>query len=167
MYASFSIKNSGFVMRTTLFAILLLTFSISSVAETLTFPDIVGKWKLYKPDYGIQYKIARWLTGNYRIDNMLLTITDKENIQFVREFKNSEDQTMQASHVQIVDDLYIISFPLKTGGMYKLTLSGWSSDHMQLLFGYFYLYNEEGLFNGWSVTFELDESEDKANELSK
>lgn len=139
-------------MKIILTTILLLISSVS-VADTLKQFDLIGSWKFHKPDYDIRYKIASWITGASS-HKMRLTFKGNEEVLFVREFDNGEVESIQSNRFEVNDDLYIIWLPLEHGGLYKLTLSGWDLGHSKLLFGYFYLYDANGLFNGWPVSFE-------------
>ncbi|MCV6637260.1 hypothetical protein [Candidatus Albibeggiatoa sp. nov. NOAA] len=152
------------MLKTTLFTVLLLISNLSIAGETLTFADTIGKWKLSEPYYDVRYKIASWIVGrNKNSEQMQLDIKSDSDIVFTRMLSKGRLQTIQASQVQIVDDVYIIWLPWEKGGKYKLVLAGWGSKYSdsKRLFGQIYLYNDEGLFNGWSVTFEPDTSEVK------
>jgi len=131
----------------------ILIYTSSSAAESLELSDLTGKWKFHAPEHSIRYKIASWITGASP-RKMHLTFTTNKEIHFTREFKNGETESIKASRFETNEDLLIIWLPRDHGAMYKLTLSGWNFGHSKRLFGYFYLYDNHGLFNGWPVSFE-------------
>lgn len=121
-------------------------------AETISSNSIVGEWDYYSPEYDIRYKLASFISGSNK-HKMHLTIKSSNDVTFFREFESGEKEIIKASKVEKVDDLLIIYLPRDDHNLYKLTLGGWDLKHSKRIFGYFYLYNQDGLFNGWPVSF--------------
>jgi hypothetical protein len=132
---------------------ILIFISGASAAGTIKHVGLIGDWKFYVPERSVRYKLAAWIAGA-STHKMRLTIKDNKEIILSREFESGKTETLKADRIESVDDLFIAYFPLDHGVMYKLSLTGWDLSHSKRLLGYFYLYNKEGLFNGWPVSFE-------------
>ena len=122
-------------------------------AETLQKHDLIGNWKTSMPAYGIRQKIAKFIAGS-NDQKMRLTILKDYKIIFERIFEDGKTETIESDNIKVIDDIYIIELPRSNNASYKLVLSGWRTKHAKFLFGHFYLYNKEELFNGWAIAFE-------------
>ena len=129
----------------------LVLFSSAPLAGTIQPNQMQGEWQLYTPQ-GFRHKLAAFISGA-SFQKMSLTISSKDNIVFERELLNGDVETIQSSRVEQIEDLIIIYLTRPRGGMYKLVLSGWKTGNSKQIFGYFYLYDQNGLFNGWPVSF--------------
>ena len=139
-------------MKYFLLTILILVSDIS-VAATIQRADLIEDWEFHVPEHSIRFKIAAWISGA-STHKMRLSIKSSKEIVLIREFENGRKESLKADRIESIDDLFIAYFPLEYGGMYKLSLTGWDLGHSKSLFGYFYLYDNSGLFNGWPVSFE-------------
>lgn len=136
-----------------------LFFSLASpvfASETLQKADLVGSWKIFERQHDIRHKLAKFVAGASD-HKMRLTISEEYGVVFERDLGEGKTEKIGATNFTVVDDIYIFELPRSCcGASYKLVLGGWRSKSTSLLFGHFYLYNEEGLFNGWPVTFERE-----------
>jgi hypothetical protein len=128
----------------------LLILPIASWSETIQPKDVVGAWVDSKP-YSTTEIIIKWLADS---DTYRLTISENFDVIFQRIFKSGKKHTIEVDRSQftIHEDNYIINLPIKSGGKYKLVITGWKTKYSnKSLFGFLYLYNKEGLFNGWPI----------------
>ena len=129
------------------------SLALPVAAETLQKHDLIGNWKTSTPSYGIRQKIAKFIAGPNE-QKMRLAISEDYKIIFERVFEDGKTETIESNNIKAVDDVYIVDLPRSNNASYKLVLSGWRTKHARFLFGHFYLYNKEGLFNGWAIAFE-------------
>lgn len=144
-------------MKVLIFIALLLSLAFPTLAsETLQKSDLVGSWKIHEREYDLRHKLAKFVAGGSD-SKMQLTISEDYEVIFKRELGEGKTEKIEAANFTVVDDIYIFELPRSCcGSSYKLVLGGWRSKTTSLLFGHFYLYNKEGLFNGWPVTFERE-----------
>lgn len=132
-----------------------MVFPLIGWSETIQPKNIVGVWVDAKP-YSIRGKLIKWLAspGSYR-----LTISKDFDVIFQRTFDSGEEERIEVSRseLNLYEDLYIIHLPQRTGGKYKMVITGWESNTSKMLFGHLYLYNNEGLFNGWPISLVPEE----------
>jgi hypothetical protein len=134
---------------------ILLVFPLIGWSETIQPKNLVGVWVDAKP-HSIRGKLIKWLAspGSYR-----LTISKDFDVIFQRTFDSGEEERIEVScsELSLYEDLYIIHLPQRTGGKYKMVITGWESNTSKMLFGNLYLYNNEGLFNGWPISLVPEE----------
>jgi hypothetical protein len=137
-------------MKQLIFIALLSIPFVSFATETIKPDEIVGIWVDAQP-YSIKGKFITWLAS---LTANRLEISKDFDVTFTRTFESGEKETIKTdrSELEIHDDLYIINLPRESCGKYKIVISGWRSKHTKRLFGYFYLYNDDGLFNGWAIS---------------
>lgn len=139
------------MQRVILFLLLLLTASTTlAESRTLGREGVKGTWHAV-PEGNLVSRIER-LFRETRVDT--LQIRQDLSVRFERVFKDGQTQvlTAEASAVQFHDDLMIVTFerpPLTA----RLVATGWQSNGRHLLIGQLYLYDNDGLFNGYPVTF--------------
>jgi len=131
--------------------IILVLISVSTVtfSKTIEENDLIGTWIDSIP-YSLKGKAIHWLAGQSK--NRLEISNNK--IRFIRIFESGNNEIIEINYENMIknDDLYIINLPRESGGKYKIVLSGWNIGSTKMLFGHFYLYNKEGLFNGWQIS---------------
>ena len=128
---------------------ILIVIPVVCTAGTIKPGDIVGEWVDAQP-YSIKGKVIKWLaspSGNK------LEIKKDFSVKFTRIFDSGEKEIIETnrSSLEVHDDLYIIKLPRISGDKYKIVLSGWKMRDSKMIFGHFYLYNKDGLFNGWRI----------------
>lgn len=121
-------------------------------AETLSNEQFHGAWKQLAPT-AIRSKIGASVAG-WHFDDARLHINPNLEVTFSRKFESGEVEEIQGGSAHLHEEFLIVELPRKNGGKYKLVLAGWSTSSSKMLFGFFYLFNDEGLFNGWHMTFE-------------
>lgn len=137
--------------RVTVLVFLLLVSSAAfGESRTLGRDGVVGTWYAI-PSGGLMDRIGR-VFREPRLDTLQI---DKDlSVRFERFFKDGQTQVLTAapSAVQFQDDLMIVTFerpPLRA----RLVATGWQSGGTRLLLGQLYLYDGDGLFNGYAITF--------------
>lgn len=137
--------------RVTVLVFLLLVSSAAfGESRTLGRDGVVGTWYAI-PSGGLMDRIGR-VFREPRLDT--LQIDKNLSVRFERFFGDGQTQVLTAtpSAVQFQDDLMIVTFerpPLRA----RLVATGWQSGGTRLLLGQLYLYDGDGLFNGYAITF--------------
>ncbi len=137
--------------RVTVLVFLLLVSSAAfGESRTLGRDGVVGTWYAI-PSGGLMDRIGR-VFREPRLDT--LQIDKNLSVRFERFFGDGQTQVLTAapSAVQFQDDLMIVTFerpPLRA----RLVATGWQSGGTRLLLGQMYLYDNDGLFNGYAITF--------------
>lgn len=137
--------------RVTVLVFLLLVSSAAfGESRTLGRDGVVGTWYAI-PSGGLMDRIGR-VFREPRLDT--LQIDKNLSVRFERFFGDGQTQVLTAtpSAVQFQDDLMIVTFerpPLRA----RLVATGWQSGGTRLLLGQLYLYDNDGLFNGYAITF--------------
>ncbi len=137
--------------RVTVLVFLLLVSSAAfGESRTLGRDGVVGTWYAI-PSGGLMDRIGR-VFREPRLDT--LQIDKNLSVRFERFFGDGQTQVLTAtpSAVQFQDDLMIVTFerpPLRA----RLVATGWQSEGTRLLLGQLYLYDGDGLFNGYAITF--------------
>ena len=86
-------------------------------------------------------------SGNFSV------FPENNEVVYARKFDDGEIEIIKPGRLKFIDDLFIFNLQRQEGSVYKIVLAGWRSGDTKLMFGYFYLYNEDGLFNGWPMAF--------------
>jgi len=122
----------------------------SGESRTLGRDGVVGTWHAI-PSGGLRDRIGRVFC-----EPRLATLQiDKDlSVRFERFFKDGRTQVLTAapSAVQFQGDLMIVTFerpPVRA----RLVATGWQSGGTRLLLGQLHLYDDDGLFNGYAITF--------------
>ena len=142
-------------MKPILVSILLIFPLVVSGSETLSPKNLVGVWVDSKP-FSIKGKLIKWLAN---VDSYRLTISKDFDVIFQRIFDSGTEHRIEVNRSKLIfcEELYIINLPQQSGGKYQLVLAGWESHSSKSLFGYLYLYNMVGFFNGWPLAFMPEE----------
>ena len=140
-------------MKKLLLFALLVSLSVSGSTSTITFEEIIGKWKSYEPSPDTRTKIGELIAG-ISLHKMELEVSRNAIVNFSRQYENKRVEIIAGEKMRQLEELFVVDLPRVKGGRYKLVVSGWSEGGNKLLVGHFFLFNKKGLYNGWPVAFE-------------
>ena len=138
-----------------LIALTLMFFSVQCVAATLTEDSLTGRW-IPKVESSLWDSIFAGDRPNATL--ITLEVESVNDVRLIRDFDDDDRESVKALSYERVDELFIWRFSGRVGNEYLLVLSGWEIEPDKIMFGYFYLINENpelGLFNGWPVSLEM------------